>query len=386
MRNKRHTRTAAVIALILAVLMAFSACGSGEKGNSKSNSGSSSDPKNPYGFTSNFEDDKDESAKLKNFPEIKDMLLSLEKALKDKGFEISRIYFNGRSLFTKFFIGNKVDDIFKADDTVTVQYDKENDGTFYLYEMEGIVYNTDKYEAVRDTMISVMDFDDLEIQVFKELDAGKDVQTAKYYVGHFNGKYTMHPDMDSIKTESFEEYEKISRQTKDFPYEKFSFSYHVAENEKQTVLYQAKREARKPKAEGRNIDADGLSFNIPEAMKVNPYSGMLSVWEYYTGEYDGSGYANGIDLGLMTTSLKGKDFMTYLTTESRPANSKGVTPFEPKEIRGITWYTCNNGRTYYYATEHDGRAYEIEIRYTQVIDGVTFEGVVDLLERTLFFE
>lgn len=385
MIKRRSVRIISLLAAAVLILAALSACGSGSSGNTKPG-GSSGNAKDPYGFTSAFEDETDESIKLKNFPEIKEMLLALEKALKDKGFEISRIYFNGRGFFAKFFIGSKVDDIFKADDTLVVQYDRANDGTFYIYEMEGTVYNTDKYEAVRDAMISVMDFDELEIKAFKELKEDTDVQTAEYYVGYYEGRYTMHPDMDNIKTESFEEYEKIASQTKDFPYKKFSYNYHVAENEKQTVLYQAKREARKPKAEGRNIDAGGLSFNIPEAMKVNPYSGMLSVWEYYTGEYDGSGYANGIDLGLMTTSLKGKDFMTYLTTESRPANSKGVTPFEPKEIRGITWYTCNNGRTYYYATEHDGRAYEIEIRYTQVVDGVTFEGVVDLLERTLFFE
>ena len=387
---KNRKNRAAVAAILLALLMLLSACGpKGGKNNAANNTGAGSkDGKDPYGFVSNFQDETKEELKLKNRPEMKDDLLALEKALLDRGITIDRIFYNGSMAFAKFFIGSKVEeDIFKADDYISLQYRQDKDTqAFYIYEIEAYLYNTEKYDTVRDAIVSVMGFDELEIKAFKELDVSEDVQTAKYMVGHYNGRWEIQPDMTGIKTESYEEYEKIASQKRSFPYEKFNVYYHPAENERQTVLYKAQREERKPKAEGRNIDEFNLSFNIPEAMKTNPYSGMLAVWEYYTGEYDGSGYANGIDLGMMVTNLKGMSLDTYVRTESKPAKSSGVTPFEIKKINGVDWYTCNNGRFYYYAAEFNGHVYEFEIRYTSVVDGVTLEYTLDLLERTLFFE
>ncbi len=86
------------------------------------------------------------------------------------------------------------------------------------------------------------------------------------------------------------------------------------------------------------------------------------------------------------TTLKDKDFQTFLANDSVAARTRGVSPLVTKKINGYTWYTCSNSRFYYYAAEFAGRAYEIEIYYASDADGVTLEDTRSLLEKTLFFE
>ena len=397
MNKKRISRIASLLIAAVLILSSLSACGP-SGGNTANNSGnggngggknSAGGSKNAYGFTSTYEEPDKEEQQLKNFPGIKEALLALEKTLTANGVSIEKIAFDGRNTpAAAVWLGITEDGEYSARNYISLSYLTDKDsGAVTLYEMESKLFDASKDAAVRKAMLAAMDFTDIEKTLAAAITGDEEVQTMEYYICCYNGKESLHPNMDKVKTNSYEEYEKIYNQTKDLAYCKFEIINNPADNERQTSLYKYNREQRKPQAEGKNIDEYNLSFNIPAAMKTNPYSGMLAVWEYYTGEYDGiSGYANGIDLGMMATTLNGKDLQTYITTDSRPAHSQGVTPFVAKEINGYTWYTCNNGRYYYYAAEFAGRVYEIEVRYTSVIDGVTLEDTLSLLEKTLFFE
>ena len=57
-----------------------------------------------------------------------------------------------------------------------------------------------------------------------------------------------------------------------------------------------------------------------------------------------------------------------------------------KNLNGHDWYTCNNGKIYYYGAEFMGNTYEIEVRDGKTYNGITLQTALEMLEKTLFFE
>lgn len=138
-----------------------------------------------------------------------------------------------------------------------------------------------------------------------------------------------------------------------------------------------------PTAGGIEKRIRGLYFEVPEGTEENPYNGLLGVYEFYTTDYG----QPGVDVSLVISSLDdGLTVKYYVENESRPAHSEGVTPFEKEVINGTIWYTCNNGRIFYFASGMDGDTiYEIEV---QSVAGDPYnirDRAIEMLRKTLKF-
>lgn len=329
--------------------------------------------KNPYGFISEYSESSNEEYQLKNYPEIKDKMLELEKIILENNLKIKKIKFDNYGLTSFFYLG----DSDNSNDYIKLDIDKDSQtGEYKFYSLETRIFDDTKYEASKKAIVSFAKLSEDEAKIVDNITKEDSVQTMIYSISYSEGTEKVYTN--NIK-------EEVAK-AEELPYKKLEIKNYPAKDERQTTLYSVKREERKPKAEGINIDVYGLSFYVPKELKANTYNGTFYVWEYYTGNYVGS-YPNGIDVTLRVNGLsEGKDIDTYIRNDSRPARSSNVTPFEIKEINGAKWYTCNNGTIYYYGAEFMGNVYQIEVKNGKVIDGVTLESVMNMIEKTLFFE
>lgn len=334
---------------------------------------------NPYGFNAEYSESNKEEYKLKNYPEVKDKMLELEKKIEENNLKIRKINFDNWGLVGYFFLGEDE----SSNDYIKLDIDQDKDTKEYkVYSVQFKVFDDSNYENAKKSIVSFAKISEEEAKLVDEIKKEDPIQTMEYYIEYSEGTETISKRSDKIASEGDNQSETSEKAS----YKQLEILNHPAEDERQTKLYAVKREERKPKADGENVDEYGLSFFIPNGLTPNKYNGTLYTWEYYTGQYVGS-YPDGIDITLKISGLReGKDVDTYIRNDSRPARSQGVSPFEIKEINGAKWYTCNNGTIYYYGAEFMGNIYEIEIRNGKVINGVTLEVVMNLLEKTLFFE
>ena len=336
-------------------------------------------PKNPYGFKSEFVDGTSENYQLNKFPGAAEVMVAFEKSLLDSGLKIEKVEFNGYAVSCYYYLDQT--DIAQDYVVLDMDPDKENDG-YKFYSIETKIFDNTKLDATKNAIGTFLEIEEEEKTLVSQLEPEKDIQTMEYYISYFNREEEIYPTTSNgIISEDQSTHTKAQK----VPYSLIEVYAHPAENERKTNLYAIKREERKPKADGQNIDEYGLSFYIPSAMKANSYNGALYVWDFYTGEPVGYS-VEGVEVSLKISGLGDKDIDTYVRNNSRPAKSTGVTPFETKEINGKTWYTCNNGTIYYYAAEFLGNVYEIEVSNGKVIDGVNLEDTLKMLDDTLFFE
>ncbi len=336
-------------------------------------------PKNPYGFKSEYFESETEEYQMKSFPGVAEVMVAFEKSLLDSGLTVEKVEFNAYSVKCFYYLGQT--DVAQDIIALDMDPDKETDG-YKFYSIETEIYDDTKLEATKNAIAAYLNIEEEEKELVRQLEPEKEIQTMGYYISCMDREKEIYPTTSNgIVSEDESTYTKAQK----VPYTLIEVYEHPAESERQTNLYSIKREERKPTADGQNIDEYGLSFYIPNAMKANPYNGMLYVWDFYTGEQVGYS-VEGVAVTLKISGLGDKDIDTYVRNNSRPAKSTGVTPFETKEINGKTWYTCNNGTIYYYAAEFLGNVYEIEVSNGKVIDGVTLEDTLKMLDDTLFFE
>ncbi|MBP5246185.1 MAG: hypothetical protein J6036_06990 [Clostridia bacterium] len=387
----------AILALMLScVMIFFSSCelpivssilGGGEEGGTESGSAEGSKG-NSYGFTSEFEDKSYGDDNLEAHPEIKDQMLELEKDILASGLKLNKIEFTNWGMKGVFWLGEKGDPCY-----VLLEESKDKDTEKYdFYAVYARIFDDDKLEQAKDAVFSFIGLTDEEKPLAMLLSTEKSEVITENYVIYLNeGTQEFYPeDINSsgITAEDEAAAEDYYASVEERPYKEIEVIYSPVENIRNTDLFRAQREERKPKAEnGINVDEYGLSFYVPENLTANPYNGMLYVWEFYTGEYTSSGYPDGVDVTMKISGLADdKTVDEYIRNDSRPANSNGVTPFVIKEINGSEWYTCNNGKIYYYGAEFGGNVFEIEIMNGKTINGVTLESVISMLEQTLYFE
>ena len=128
-----------------------------------------------------------------------------------------------------------------------------------------------------------------------------------------------------------------------------------------------------------------LTYYLPDFLLAMKYNGMLGVYEFYTGSFNGS--PTGLDFAVEVydiDELRDEPLETYVLTRSRAA-AAGLKDIELVEYNGYTWLRLTNGSnaTYYYATFGD---YLYCILTLQGYD--TAENYLttrDMLEQTLFF-
>ena len=334
---------------------------------------------NPYGFTSEYSENTVEKYQLKNFPEVKDQMLELEKKIQENNLKIRNIKFDGWGIAGYFWLGEDEN----SNDYIKLDMDQDKDTNEYkLYTISFKLFDDSKYESAKKTIVSFAKISEEEAKLVDKITKDDPIQTMEYFIEYSEGTETISKRSDKIVAEGDSQGETSTKAS----YKELEILNHPAEDERKTNLYAVKREERKPKADGQNVDEYGLSFYIPNGLTANKYNGTLYTWEYYTGNIVGM-YPEGIDIMLKVSGLReGKDADTYFRNDSRPAKSNGVSPFEIKEINGAKWYTCNNGTIYYYGAEFMGNIYEIEIKNGKVINGITLENVMNMIEKTLFFE
>lgn len=326
---------------------------------------------NPYGIKSEFVDSTNKEKRLSEYPEVKNQIVKLEEKILANNLKINKIQFDGYGLDAAYFLKDMGD----RSNYIKLDMSKDSDsGEYKIISVESKIYDDSEYEASQKAILSYLEISDEEAKLVDNITEEDGIQTMKYYISYTNGK-------ENVYTKTGE-----SSESQEVTYKDLKITNHPAEDEKKTDLYKAKRNERKPKADGKNIDEYGLSFYIPNALKANSYNGTFYTWEFYTGEYVGN-YPDGVDLVLKVRGLpEGKDADTYIRNDSRPAKSSGVSPFEIKELNGKSWYTCNNGTIFYYGAEFNGNLYEFEIKNGKEYDGITLQTVTDMLEKTLFFE
>ena len=385
-RNFKKDKTmlyAVVAGLVLLILLGFLGVG-------RSGSGSIKAPKpgkNEYGFKSVFVDDTREEGKLKNFPQAKEKMLLAEKKILDNGLKIRRAVFSEFGMKGVFYLGTDEN----AYDSIVLDFGREDENSEWeLFTATAKVFDDSIYDKVKKAMCEFEELSDEETALVNEIETTykeDDIQTMKYYIDYAERTEKVAPNLDSSKYKDYEQYQKeLEEKTKEVPYKELTFSKNEVEKEVSTTLYQAKRQENRPKADGIDFDNYGLACYIPKEFTSNPYNGMLYTWDYYTGDYVGM-YPDGIDVNIKINGLKeGTTFDDYVRNDSRPAKSSGVTPFEIKKINGHDWYTCNNGRIYYYGAEFMGNTYEIEIKDGKTYHGITLQNTMEMLEKTLFFE
>ena len=389
----------AITALILAfVMIVFTSCelpavpsilGGGEENEASNGNGSGEGSgSDSYGFTSEFEDLSYGDDNLQKYPEIKEQLLSLEKDILSSGLKISKIEFTTWGMKGFYKLGEEGDRCY-----VLLEESKNGDtGKYDFYAVYARIFDDEKLEPAKDALFSFIGLSDEEKEIAMTLSPEKDeVITSNYVIYLHENTIDVYPDEadpSGIMSEDESYAEEYYASVEKVPYKEIEILYSPVENERYTDLFQKQREERKPKAEnGINVDEYGLSFYVPENLTANPYNGMLYVWEFYTGDYTSSGYPDGVDVTLKISGLPdGRTVDEYIRNDSRPANSNGVTPFVIKEINGSEWYTCNNGKIYYYGAEFGGNVFEIEIINGKTINGVTLDSVTSMLEQTLYFE
>ncbi len=137
-----------------------------------------------------------------------------------------------------------------------------------------------------------------------------------------------------------------------------------------------------PSAGGEETNVYDLWFEVPEGTVKNPYSGLLGVWEFYTDDLG----QPGVDINIQVSGLGDKTVGQYVSEDSKPAKSQGVTPFVEETINGRTWYTCNNGTIYYFASGYDGYIYEIEVKSVAGDPKNLRDTAISMLRMTLVFD
>ena len=138
-----------------------------------------------------------------------------------------------------------------------------------------------------------------------------------------------------------------------------------------------------PTAGGIQTHIRKLYFDIPEGSVGNKYNGTFSTWEFFTEDYD----KPGVDILLSISVMGDKTIDDYVRNDSRPSRSKGVTPFKKEKINGQTWYTCNNGEIWYFASTIDEKnIYEIEVKSVAGDPQKLRDKAIKMLYKTLYFE
>ncbi len=324
-----------------------------------------------YVFKSTFTDGKENGKKLSNYPAVKRMMLKVEDDLLYEGAGISGVSFDSSSLTGIIAVLNneEVDD--------KIEFHIGEDGK----KLSNIVikaYESYRFGEMKRAVADVCGFSADEYNLLDNLGTeNTSLVTPNWYV-----VYTETTEKTKLKNV---DYNIDGSDMKEFSLKELSFVAEECKDETKTTLYITKHEQQRPIATGIGFEDYGLSFFLPDQMISNELNGMNYTWQYYTGEIVDQS-PTGIFVTLKVSGEKeGEDFDTYVRTESKPAKSSDVTPFIIKDINGNKWYTCNNGKIYYYASEHDTNRFEIEIRDGQEIDGVTLQSVLEMFEKTLYY-
>lgn len=359
-RSNKKLQYGLIAALIIIILFAL---GAGKKGGPRPG-------KNEYGFKSTFSDDYSEEGKLKNFPIAKEEMLKAEEKILDSGLKVRKAAFSQFGMKGTFYLGKDEE----AYDSIILEFGKKEDSEDWeLFSITAKIFDDNMYNQAKKALCAFAGLSDEEAKLVDEVGTTykeDGIQTMKYYIDYAER------NEDGDRTENSEEVK----------YKELTFSKEEVDEEIKTTLAQVKRQQNRPKADGEDFDQYGLALYIPNGFTANPYNGMLYVWDYYTGSYVGN-YPDGIDINIKINGLKeGKTFDEYVRNDSRPAKSAGVTPFEVKNLNGHDWYTCNNGKIYYYGAEFMGNTYEIEVRDGKTYNGITLQTALEMLEKTLFFE
>ncbi len=129
-----------------------------------------------------------------------------------------------------------------------------------------------------------------------------------------------------------------------------------------------------------------LFYPLPDWILAMKYNGMMGVYEFYTGDFNGS--PTGLDFAVEVYSdeeLNGETLETYVLTRSR-AKKAGLTAIEHVNYNGYDWLRLTNGAdaTYYYAVFNEGLYCLLALQNADTAEN--YLTARDMLEQTLFFE
>ena len=115
------------------------------------------------------------------------------------------------------------------------------------------------------------------------------------------------------------------------------------------------------------------------------YNGMVGVYEFYTGTFNGS--PTGLDFAVEVydkDELKGEPLETYVLTRSRAAKA-GLKDIECVTYNGYKWLRLTNGSTatYYYAVSDDYLYCFLPLQGYETAEN--YLKTRNMLEQTLFF-
>ncbi len=136
---------------------------------------------------------------------------------------------------------------------------------------------------------------------------------------------------------------------------------------------------------GTLVEAYDISFCVPESLTANDWNGMLGVYDFYTGEYTGSGgRPTGMDINLSVTAESNTDgdLNAYARAASEEASGAAVEP-EEVEINGFKWlrFTVDEGQINYYAVFNEGLYEIVTCRGGDTQEH--YNAAVEMLEQTL---
>ena len=147
-------------------------------------------------------------------------------------------------------------------------------------------------------------------------------------------------------------------------------------------------------APGKPSEPDGsslhqsydLQYSLPDWMLAMKYNGMLGVYEFYTGDFNGS--PTGLDFAVEVYSdseLKGESLETYVLTRSR-AKAAGLTAIERVTYNGFEWLRLTDGvsAAYYYAVFNEGLYCLLALQGNDTAEN--YLTARNMLEQTLYFE
>lgn len=365
MKNKK---IAAI--LLTAVLSASLLAGCGNIGNTASNSGNAAQNQSTSagGKTQAADFDgmiKEETGKLEDCPEVREAYLKLGNSILEKGIAIESATYNGYDEAKKLMIIFGRGDFEKPDQYLEIFYNNQ-EGEWALRDAEAHVCDKEMSDQVAGCVQDLTTLTEEERELIFNLEYADDIYTENYWMCY--------------------EEQTTSSGTNFWSLQINHLDYEVSPSETTLVKIQrSERKANAPTADGTQVDLDyyGVSYYVPSAMKANEYNGMLGVYDFYTGEYVGTG-VTGVDINLRLGSIDGDmSLEEYVRTESSPAKYGNITDFEAKELNGSTWWVCSQGEHYYYASENLGCLYEFDITGGQDF-GVTLAELLEMFEETVY--
>lgn len=356
--------------LVLLAIFLLAGCGGSSGSGSDDGEGKSSSSKksSSKGKGGNFVSLIEELAgKLDDTPETKEAFLDLGNRLLEEGLDIEKAefrYYEDLDVSKlKIYLPKKEG---KSRKEILDLQMKQFDGTWIMDSVKTWVWDQEVSEKVAKVILEKVNLSQEEKDLVFDPEVAKEIFTTHYYINH-----------------------RIMNEGTDEEHWELGITYDSSETpEMYTTLVQQRRKTAQndaPTGDGIhvNIEEYGISFYMPNGMVTNEYSGVLGVYDYYTGEYHGT-RPTGVDLTLVATGVD--DDMTaetYAKTKSRAVNYEGVTELWEKELNGVTWWTGSAGILTYYAAKNRGVIYEFYVMDGENL-GVTKADVIKLLEETVY--